>query len=77
MGTNVHFGNDVRQLKYEVLKGVAKLAYDDMLEEGKDDLPYQIIPGKEAKFRCCVYRRGRFCVNVLVRQPAKRRKMAL
>ena len=56
MGTNVHFGNDVRQLKYEVLKGVAKLAYDDMLEEGKDDLPYQIIPGKEAKFRCCVYK---------------------
>ena len=56
MGTNVHFGNDVRQLKYEVLKGVAKLAYNNMLEEGKDDLPYQIIPGKEAKFRCCVYK---------------------
>ena len=56
MGTKIDFGNDVRQLKYEVLKGVAKLAYNDMLEEGKDDLPYQIIPGKEAKFRCCVYK---------------------
>lgn len=56
MGTNVHFGNDVRQLKYEVLKGVARLAYNDMLEDGKDELPYEIISGKEANFRCCVYK---------------------
>ena len=47
--------NDAKQMKFEVLKNVAKLAYNDELEKLLK-LPYEIIKGKRAKYRCCVYK---------------------
>ena len=47
--------NDARQMKFEVLKNIAKLAYDGKLDEA-ENLPYEIIKGNRAKYRCCVYK---------------------
>lgn len=46
----------VQQIKHEVLKEVAALAFDGELEQGKGDIPYKIIPGSKARFRCCVHK---------------------
>lgn len=43
-------------IKNEVLYHVAKLAYDGLLEEHEDQIPYEIIPGPQANFRCCIYK---------------------
>ncbi len=50
------FENDVQLIKYEVLKGVAKLALEGTLEEKKDDIQYIIDPGPEPRTRCCIYK---------------------
>lgn len=48
--------SDINDVKQEVLLEVAKLAFEGTLEEKRDQLPYEIIPGHKATFRCCVYR---------------------
>ena len=50
--------NDTRfNLRHEVLKTVAENEFNDTLnEETIDSIPFQIIPGVTAKFRCCVYK---------------------
>ena len=46
----------VIKLKHDVLYYVAKMAFEGTLEEKKDLLPMELIPGPLPKFRCCVYR---------------------
>lgn len=46
----------IRSVKHEVLYQVAKHAYAGDLEEVEDALPYEIIPGPQANFRCCIYK---------------------
>ena len=50
--------NDVTimKIKHEVLYEVAKLAYAGEFDEKKEELPYQMIPGLKARFRCCVFK---------------------
>lgn len=43
-------------IKHEVLYEVAKLAFAGEYEEKKEALPYEMIQGQQAKFRCCVYK---------------------
>ena len=46
-----------RALKYDVLKEVAELKFNDKLNaENIDRIPYKIIPGATPRFRCCVYK---------------------
>lgn len=52
----IEFATSVQQIRYEVLKEVSKLAFDDELDEGLHEIPYNIIPGNKARFRCCVYK---------------------
>ena len=52
----IHFSNDAKRIKYEVLKHVAQLAFSGELEERKDAIPFEIIPGVSPSFRCCVYK---------------------
>ncbi|HIS69504.1 MAG TPA: 4Fe-4S dicluster domain-containing protein [Candidatus Gallacutalibacter stercoravium] len=52
----MQYDNDAKQLKYEVLKRVAELSFAGELEDKIDQIPYDIIPGTVAKYRCCVYR---------------------
>lgn len=44
------------QLKHGVLYEVARLAWAGELEKHRDDIPFKMIPGPKARFRCCIYR---------------------
>lgn len=46
----------ILKIKHEVLYQVARLAFAGELEEKKEQLPYKIIPGPHAIFRCCIYK---------------------
>ncbi|HCL01579.1 MAG TPA: ferredoxin [Lachnoclostridium phytofermentans] len=48
--------NDIGTIKHEVLFEVAKLAFQKELAEKEDILPFEMIPGPQANFRCCVYK---------------------
>ncbi len=50
------FETSVQELKNDVLRAVARLAWKDDLQTGVLDIPEQIIPGPEAKMRCCIYK---------------------
>ena len=44
------------RIKHQVLNEVAELAWEGKLEEKRNEIPYNIIPGPKAQFRCCIYR---------------------
>ena len=46
----------VLKIKHEVLYEVAKLAWEGQLEQHRDEIPYKMIPGPQAQFRCCIYK---------------------
>lgn len=46
----------VIEIKHKVLLEVAKLAFEGKLEESRDDIPYILIQGPNAKYRCCIYK---------------------
>ena len=47
----------ILRIKHDVLYEVAKLAWNGELdEEHKAQVPYTIIPGPQAQFRCCIYK---------------------
>ena len=46
---------NVIKIKHDVLYEVAKLAFAGELEEKKDYIANQLIPGPAAHFRCCIY----------------------
>lgn len=51
----MNYINDAKQLKFEILKEIAKLAFSGNLEKASE-IPYKIITGKKPKYRCCVYK---------------------
>lgn len=50
------FETTVQELKDDVLRNVAQLAWEDKLAAGVLDIPEKIIPGPEARMRCCIYK---------------------
>ena len=44
------------KIKYDVLRTVSRLAFEGRLEEERDNIPFKLIPGPKAQFRCCVYK---------------------
>ena len=50
------FDTNVQQLKYEVLREVARHAYDDKLPDCYIDIPKQVAPGPKPTMRCCIYK---------------------
>jgi len=48
--------DNIGTIKHEVLKEVAALAFKGELETRQDELPYEMIPGPTAHFRCCIYK---------------------
>ena len=46
----------ILRLKHEVLYAVAKASWEGKLEEKTHDIPYEIIPGPQATYRCCIYK---------------------
>ncbi len=52
----VEFTTSVQKIRYEVLREVSYLAFNDQLDDGLDEVPYKIISGSKARFRCCIYK---------------------
>lgn len=50
------FDTKVQLVKYEVLREVAKEAWDNTLYDNILDIPKKIIPGNVPTMRCCVYK---------------------
>lgn len=50
------FDTKVQHLKYKVLRAVARHAFNDTLLENVTEIPKEIVPGKTATMRCCVYK---------------------
>lgn len=50
------FETKVQELKHDVLREVAILAWEDKLTSGVLDIPEKIIPGPNATMRCCIYK---------------------
>lgn len=50
------FETKVQELKNDVLREVARLAWEDRLAAGILDVPEQLIPGPKATMRCCIYK---------------------
>lgn len=48
--------SNILKIKHDVLYEVAKMAYEGSLEEERDNLPFNMIPGPQPNFRCCIYR---------------------
>ena len=46
----------ILRFKHKILREVAKLAWDGKLDEERDLLPYRLIPGPKASYRCCIYK---------------------
>ena len=46
----------ILDIKHRVMLEVARLAWEGKLEEERDNLPYQMITGPRAQFRCCIYK---------------------
>lgn len=47
---------NIATIKHEVLRKVAKIAFAGKLDEKQDAIPYDLIPGPSANFRCCIYK---------------------
>lgn len=46
----------LHRITNQVLLEVAKLVWENKIEEDRNEIPYHIIPGPKAQFRCCIYR---------------------
>ena len=47
---------NVIKIKHDVLYQVAKLAFEGKLQEKKENIQYDLIPGPQPQFRCCIYK---------------------
>lgn len=50
------FDTKVQYLKYQVLREVARYAFDNNLEKAHYEIPLKLITGPEATMRCCIYK---------------------
>ncbi len=50
------FDTNVQELKYKVLKEVAKAAFQDTLLEDYNEIPKRVVPGPKPSMRCCIYK---------------------
>lgn len=50
------FDTRVQQIKYQVLREVARHAWNDTLKDGVFTIPKDIVPTDEPPMRCCIYK---------------------
>ena len=53
---NLKFDTRVQELKYKVLKEIAKAYFNDTLSKEYLDIPQRIVPGPKPTMRCCIYK---------------------
>lgn len=46
----------IGNIKHEVLRRVAEYAFAGQYEDMEDKIPYEMISGPQANFRCCIYK---------------------
>ena len=46
---------NILKIKHEILYQVAKLTYAGQLEEKKEELPYELLPGPQAKYLSLIH----------------------
>ena len=46
----------ILRLKHDVLYEVDKAAWEGNLDEKREQIPYSMIPGPQATYRCCIYK---------------------
>lgn len=51
-----NFETDVQKLKYEVLREVARLAFEGRLNDAYYEIPKTVVPGPKPTMRCCIYK---------------------
>lgn len=49
------FDNQVQYIKNEVIRMVARFAFEDALVENVSSIPLMANPGQDPRFRCCIY----------------------
>ena len=52
----IKFDTRVQELKFLVLKEIAKSTYNNTLLEDYNEIPQRIIPGPKPRMRCCIYK---------------------
>jgi len=52
----LHENSTLVDVKHEVLYKVAKAAFEGRLEQAENSIPYEIVPGPNPMFRCCIYK---------------------
>ncbi len=57
------FDTQVQELKYKVLKEVARSYYNGTLEKDIPDIPKRIAPGPRPTMRCCIYKERAIVVD--------------
>lgn len=60
------FDSITQELKYKVLREVARLAFDDKLEDSYYAIPRIIVKDNDDSMRCCIYK-DRAIVEEMVR----------
>ena len=53
---DTRFDTSVQELKYKVLKEIAKGLFNDTLLEEYNEIPQRISPGPKSTMRCCIYK---------------------
>jgi len=53
---NVRFDTSVQELKYKVLKEIARGLFNDTLLNEYNEIPMRISPGPKSTMRCCIYK---------------------
>ena len=47
---------NVIKIKHQVLREVARLAFEGTLDSERDNIAFRLIPGPIPQFRCCIYK---------------------
>ena len=53
---DTRFDTSVQELKYKVLKEIARGLFNDTLLEEYNEIPERISPGPKSTMRCCIYK---------------------
>ena len=72
------FDTSVQELRYKILREIAKNEWNDTLLEGIMDIPNIIVPGKKPTMRCCVFKERAICaerVNLAIKTENKSKRV--
>lgn len=52
----LHENSTLVDVQHEVLTKVAKAAFEGTLDQAETSIPYELVPGPNPTFRCCIYK---------------------